>query len=85
MERNDLVDLDRLSTNRSTERYQPHHGAGRLKEQPTETWGHHGPFSTITRGPTGVGATFAMMEPIGHNWHEVEGAAVPLVQRGTGA
>lgn len=82
-ERDDIVDLARIGSNLATETVQPHFGQ-ELKEMATETWGHHGPFSTITRGPNGFGASYAMMEPVGRNWHEVKGA-IPLVQRATGA
>lgn len=84
MERQELVDLDRLSSNTATETYQPHHGNGRIKEQPLNQGGAVGVISVIRRGPLGVGASFTFTEPVGRNWHHVEGPE-PLVQRAAGA
>lgn len=82
-ERYDLVDLPRLGANSATERYQPHHGVGTIKEQPLITY-ENGLHSIIRRGPTGIGASFAFTEPVGHHHHETIGAE-PLVSRPAGA
>jgi uncharacterized protein YcgI (DUF1989 family) len=85
MERDELGTFDRFGTNCSTEIYQPHYGQG-IKDQPLQHYGTAGPLSTISRGPTGVGAHFSMCEPAmtGDGYHEVHGAQ-PILARAAGA
>lgn len=83
MDRDELIDLPRLGSNAATERFQPHHMANK-NQMPIETYGAVGVMSTITRGPTGVGATYRQAAASNAGWHHVEGPE-PLVQRAVGA
>jgi hypothetical protein len=82
-ERDDLVDLPRLGANSATERIQPHHFNNKNRV-PINPYGAVGVISTITRGPTGVGATYRQADASNAGWHTIEGPE-PLVQRAVGA
>lgn len=83
MERNPLIDNRRLVHNIATERLQPHHGVGKL-EQPIDSLGAVGVISLLKTGPTGVGVSYHMTEPMGSRWHEIDGPE-PIISRPVGA
>ena len=85
MERESLVDLARLQSNVSTERFQPHHGWAN-DPGPVDPHGAVGVLTTIERGPTGVGAVYRWAEPsvVSGGYHNVR-SGMPLVARPTGA
>ena len=84
MNRQMMIDHNRLASNIGTEKFQPHHGIGTISESPIDQLGAVGVMSVIKRGPTGVGASYSFTEPMGNRWHEVIGPE-PLLSRPIGA
>jgi len=68
----DPISPDRFNGPMATERYQPWSRAHALKTKPVDTMSNppNSLVSTITRGPTGVGATYEFLEPVGSGQFE---------------
>lgn len=70
-----------------SEKYPPGWGDSTISQMPLAQGGAVGVISTITVGPTGIGSTYQMAEPVGNGWHALEGGvapgglATPMVER----